>query len=75
MRCLSLRCSHELALPSLSCGRLLAAQILAQLEQCKNFPDFNNYLAFIFAQGESLPIEVWSCHAGSLARSCPSYPN
>ncbi len=33
-------------------------QILAQLEQCKQFPDFNNYLAFIFAQGEALPIEV-----------------
>ncbi|KAK9804853.1 hypothetical protein WJX72_008726 [[Myrmecia] bisecta] len=33
-------------------------QILSQLEQCKQFPDFNNYLAFIFAQGEALPIEV-----------------
>ena len=33
-------------------------QILNQLEQCKAFPDFNNYLAFIFAQADSLPIEV-----------------
>lgn len=34
------------------------AQILQQLDQCKSYPDFNNYLAFIFAQGDSLPIEV-----------------
>ena len=34
------------------------AQILNQLEQCKAFPDFNNYLAFICAQADSLPIEV-----------------
>ncbi|GAB4816534.1 hypothetical protein N2152v2_003580 [Parachlorella kessleri] len=34
------------------------AQILAQLDQCKQFPDFNNYLAFIFANGEGLPVEV-----------------
>jgi hypothetical protein len=33
-------------------------QILQQLDQCKSYPDFNNYLAFIFAQGDSLPIEV-----------------
>ena len=33
-------------------------QILNQLEQCKAFPDFNNYLAFICAQADSLPIEV-----------------
>eukprot|EP00884_Botryococcus_braunii_P019984 jgi/Botrbrau1/666/Bobra.0161s0050.1 len=33
-------------------------QILDQLEACKSYPDFNNYLAFIFAQGDSLPIEV-----------------
>ena len=33
-------------------------QILAQLDQCKNFPDFNNYLATIFAQGNTLPDEV-----------------
>lgn len=34
------------------------AKILGQLEQCRTFPDFNNYLAFIFAQGDSLPLEV-----------------
>ena len=40
-------------------GDILALlQILNQLEQCKAFPDFNNYLAFIFAQADSLPIEV-----------------
>ena len=39
---------------------LLCPQILNQLEQCKAFPDFNNYLAFIFAQADSLPIEVTS---------------
>ncbi len=33
-------------------------QILQQLDQCKGYPDFNNYLAFIFAQGDSLDIEV-----------------
>lgn len=33
-------------------------QILAQLEECKNIPDFNNYLAFILAQGDTLPVEV-----------------
>ncbi|KAL3146894.1 hypothetical protein ABBQ38_014866 [Trebouxia sp. C0009 RCD-2024] len=34
------------------------SQILAQLEECKNIPDFNNYLAFILSQGNSLPVEV-----------------
>lgn len=38
------------------CAVLL--QILAQLEECKNIPDFNNYLAFILSQGDSLPVEV-----------------
>ena len=33
-------------------------QILSQLEQCTKYPDFNNYLAYIFAQGDTLPIEV-----------------
>ena len=36
----------------------VSLQILQQLDQCKSYPDFNNYLAFIFAQGDSLPIEV-----------------
>ena len=31
---------------------------MAQLEQCRTIPDFNNYLAFIFASGEGLPVEV-----------------
>lgn len=33
-------------------------QILQQLDLCKGYPDFNNYLAFIFAQGDTLAIEV-----------------
>ena len=37
---------------------ILFLQILAQLEECKNIPDFNNYLAFILSQGDSLPVEV-----------------
>ncbi|GAX84819.1 hypothetical protein CEUSTIGMA_g12240.t1 [Chlamydomonas eustigma] len=32
--------------------------ILNQLDQYKAIPDFNNYLAFIFARGEQLEIEV-----------------
>ena len=36
----------------------VSLQILQQLDQCKGYPDFNNYLAFIFAQGDTLPIEV-----------------
>lgn len=35
-----------------------AFQILAQLDECKNIPDFNNYLAFILSQGDTLPVEV-----------------
>eukprot|EP00798_Chlamydomonas_sp_ICE-L_P031863 gene31863-7069_t len=34
------------------------AQILQQLEQCKQIPDFNNYLAFIFGKAEQLAVEV-----------------
>ena len=37
---------------------VVCLQILAQLEECKNIPDFNNYLAFILSQGDSLPVEV-----------------
>ena len=52
-----------------TCLRVL--QILAQLDQCKQFPDFNNYLAFIFANGEGLPVEVcrwrWLCLAARRA--------
>jgi transportin-1 len=33
-------------------------QILAQLEQYKAYPDFNNYLAYIFATAEQVPLEV-----------------
>ena len=33
-------------------------QVYSQLDRCKAVPDFNNYLAFIFASGEGLPIEV-----------------
>mmetsp|Transcript_21721 Transcript_21721/g.47478 ORF Transcript_21721/g.47478 Transcript_21721/m.47478 type:complete len:916 (+) Transcript_21721:105-2852(+) len=34
------------------------SQALQQLEQYKHVPDFNNYLAYIFARGEQLPVEV-----------------
>jgi transportin-1 len=33
------------------------AQIFAQLQHFSNFPDFNNYLVFIFANG-TYPVEV-----------------
>lgn len=33
-------------------------QVLAQLERCRAYPDFNNYLALILAQGNSLQLEV-----------------
>jgi len=34
------------------------AQIFAQLQHCSSFPDFNNYLVFIFSSGESYSVEV-----------------
>lgn len=34
------------------------SQVLAQLERCRAFPDFNNYLALIVSQGSSLKLEV-----------------
>jgi len=37
---------------------LLSLQVLSQLEQYTKYPDFNNYLAYIFADGENLSIEV-----------------
>lgn len=40
------------------CERSCELQIFQQLEACKQYPDFNNYLTYIFAAGESLPIEV-----------------
>ena len=46
------------------------AQILQQLDQCKSYPDFNNYLAFIFAQGDSLPIEVGLLDFWLLQQGC-----
>jgi len=34
-------------------------QILAQLDQYRaTTPQFNNYLAFIFARGDEVPVEV-----------------
>jgi transportin-1 len=33
-------------------------QVLAQLERCRAFPEFDNYLAFVFASGDGLPVEV-----------------
>ena len=34
------------------------SQVLAQLERCRAYPDFNNYLALILAQGSNLQLEV-----------------
>lgn len=36
-------------------------QVYAQLDRCKAMPDFNNYLAYIFASGEGLPVEASCC--------------
>ncbi|KAF5838766.1 ARM repeat-containing protein, partial [Dunaliella salina] len=33
-------------------------QILQRLDAYRAFPDFNNYLAFIFARGEDAPVEI-----------------
>jgi len=33
-------------------------QVLVQLEQCRSIPEFNNYLAYIFANGDGLAIDV-----------------
>lgn len=41
---------------SLLCG--VPGQILKQLEEYTKFPDFNNYLAYIFAEGGNAPVEV-----------------
>lgn len=37
---------------------MLCLQILQHLEQCKSAPDFSNYLAYIFANADELPVEV-----------------
>lgn len=34
------------------------AQILQQLDQYRHYPDFNNYLAYVFARAEQVPLEV-----------------
>lgn len=34
------------------------SQVYAQLDRFRASPDFNSYLAFIFASGEGLPVEV-----------------
>ncbi len=40
-------------------------QILQQLEAYRAYPDFNNYLTFLFAKGEQLAVEVCSSMPGS----------
>ena len=37
---------------------LFCLQVLSQLEQCTKYPDFNNYLAYIFADGDRFSIEA-----------------
>ena len=41
-------------------SQALLGQVLAQLERCRAYPDFNNYLALILAQGNTLQLEVMS---------------
>jgi transportin-1 len=53
----------------------LAPQILAQLDQYRLYPDFNNYLAFIFAKGDQVPIDVsaersYPCSLRTPGRRC-----
>ena len=43
---------------SVAADARVGSQILSQLEQCKAFPDFNNYLAYILGQGASFAVEV-----------------
>lgn len=45
-------------------------QVYAQLDKCRAYPDFNSYLAFIFASGEGLPIEVRPACTDVVAASC-----
>jgi hypothetical protein len=47
-------------------------QVLAQLERCRAYPDFNNYLALILAQGNTLQLEVMSrsLHGQAVCASC-----
>lgn len=40
-------------------------QVYAQLDRFRASPDFNSYLAFIFASGEGLPIEVGGAGGGA----------
>lgn len=47
--------------PPLPARPLSQMQVYAQLDRCKAMPDFNNYLAYIFASGEGLPVEVSCC--------------
>ncbi|GJP69466.1 hypothetical protein CLOP_g479, partial [Closterium sp. NIES-67] len=34
------------------------ARIFQELQRCSQFPDFNNYLAFLLCKGENQPVEV-----------------
>lgn len=45
---------------------VLCLQVLHQLEQCTKIPDFNNYLAYIFADAENLSIEVRQHEEGQM---------
>lgn len=38
--------------------RAQPVQILVRLDAYRAYPDFNNYLAFIFVRGEDVPVEV-----------------
>ena len=51
-------------------------QILQQLDQFNQaVPDFNNYLAYILACGDSMADEVCLVHHGHDNDPCPLYPS
>lgn len=52
-----------LHVPVGACG----VQILQQLDAAKKVPDFTNYLSFIFAKADTLPLEV-RCAEGWTSR-------
>lgn len=44
------------------------SEVLAHLELCSTSPDFNNNLAYIFASGDQLPVEVSGTAINDTAR-------
>lgn len=62
-------CLHNGAAPACAPANTATAtvstlQVYAQLDRAKAVPNYNSYLAFIFASGEGLPVEVRAGCAG-----------